>query len=222
MIGQNLQSALSAVAHKVQAIRPIANRTPANALSRVAPLVLLGLAELEVVVPVVDGVEAAVGETDEADEEAEEADDAVRVEAVVPEAEAVVPETEAVVPEVEAEVEDAFWMSMVKAESPVYDCTVLAPDVVVVRSSLDMVKVPVSDSVTELTVKTNPPLSDLATEMVYVPHWVAPTAGSSPLLLAPIASQLSLNSGLLLVAMVSSYKQLVLPGVQAAEKSLIS
>jgi hypothetical protein len=218
VIGQNLQSALSAVAHKVQAIRPIANRTPANALSRVAPLVLLGLAELEVVVPMVDGLEAAVGETDEADEEAEEADDAVRVEAVVPEAEAVVPEAEAVVPKAEAvvpkaeavvpkaeaEAEDVFWMSMVKAESPVYDCTVLSPDVVVVRSSLDMVKVPVSDSMTELTVKTNPPSSDLATEMVYVPHWVCPTAGSSPLLLAPIASQLSLNSGLLLVAMVIS------------------
>ncbi|RYP23237.1 hypothetical protein DL766_007534 [Monosporascus sp. MC13-8B] len=59
-----------------------------------------GLAELEVVVPVVDGSEAAVGETDEADEEAEEADDAVGVEAVVPEA--------------EAEAEDAFLMSMVK------------------------------------------------------------------------------------------------------------
>jgi hypothetical protein len=60
----------------------------------VAPLVSLGLAELKVVVPVVYGSEAAVGETDEADEVAEEADDAVGVEAVVPEA--------------EAEAEDAF------------------------------------------------------------------------------------------------------------------
>jgi hypothetical protein len=153
-------------------------------------LVSLGLAELEVVVSVVDGSEAAVGETDEADEEAGEADDAVGVEAVVPEA--------------EAEAEDAFLVSMVKAESPVYDCTVLSPDVVVVRSSLEMVKVPVSGSMSELTVKTNPPSSDLATEMVYVPHWVSLTAGSSPLSLVPIASQPCLNSGLLLVTMLIS------------------
>lgn len=116
-------------------------------------MVSLGLAELEVVVPVVDGSEAAVGEIDEADEEAKEADDAVGAEVVVPEAEA-----------------EAFLMSMVKAESPVYDCTVLSPDVVVVRSSLEIVKVPVSGSMSELTVKINPPSSDLATEMVYVLH----------------------------------------------------
>jgi len=42
-------------------------------LSRVALLVSLRLAELEVVVPVVDGSEAAVRKTDKADEEAEEA-----------------------------------------------------------------------------------------------------------------------------------------------------
>jgi hypothetical protein len=109
-------------------------------------LISLGLVELEVVVPVVEGLEAVVGEIDEVDEEVEEADDAVGVEVVVP--------------EVEAEVEDAFLMSMVKAESPVYDCTVLSPNVMVVRSSLEMVKVPVSGSTFELTVKTNPPSSD--------------------------------------------------------------
>jgi hypothetical protein len=65
------------ISKKIKAIRPTANRTSANALSRVAPLVSLGLAELEVVAPMVDGSEAAVGET-----EAEEADDAVGVEAV--------------------------------------------------------------------------------------------------------------------------------------------
>jgi hypothetical protein len=150
-------------------------------------LVSLGLAELEVVVPVVDGSEAAVGEIDEADEEAKEADDAVGAEVVVPEAEA-----------------EAFLMSMVKAESPVYDCTVLSPDVVVVRSSLEIVKVPVSGSMSELTVKINPPSSDLATEMVYVLHQVSLTAGSSPLSLVPIASQPCLNSGLLLVTMLVS------------------
>jgi hypothetical protein len=84
---------------------------------------MLGLAELEVVVSAVDSSEAAVGETDGAD-------NAVGVEAVVPEA--------------EAEAEDAFLISMVKADSPVYDCTVLSPDVVVVRSSLEMVKVPLA------------------------------------------------------------------------------
>jgi hypothetical protein len=108
-------------------------------------LVSLGLAELEVVVPMVDGSEAVVGETDETDEEAEEANDVVGVEAVVPEA--------------ETEAEDASLMSMVKAESPVYNCTMLSLDVVVVRSSLEMVKVPVSGSMSELTVKTNPPSS---------------------------------------------------------------
>ena len=97
-------------------------------------------------------------EKDEAGKEAEEADDAVGIEAVVPEA--------------EAKAEDVFLMSMVKADSPVYDCTMLSPDVVVVRSSLEIVKVPVSGSMSELTIKTNPPSSDLATEIVYVPHWV--------------------------------------------------
>ena len=46
---------------KPKTIRPTANRTPANALSRIALLFSLGLAELEVVVPVVDDSEAAVG-----------------------------------------------------------------------------------------------------------------------------------------------------------------
>jgi len=175
---------------KLKAIRPIANRTPANVLSRVALLVSLRLAELEVVVPVVDGSEAAVRKTDKADEEAEEADNAVGVEAVVPEA--------------EAEAEDTFLMSMVKAESPVYNCTVLSPDVVVVRLSLEIVKVPVSGSMSELTVKTNLPLSDLATEIVYVPHWVLLTAGSSPLSLISIVLQPCLNSEVLLVTMLIS------------------
>lgn len=84
-----------------------------NALSRVALLVLLGLAELEVAVPVVDGLEV------------EEVGDAVGVEVVAPEA--------------EDEAEDASLMLIVNPESPVYDCTVLPPDVVVVRSSLEIV-----------------------------------------------------------------------------------
>jgi hypothetical protein len=61
-------------------------------------------------------------------------------------------------------------MSIVKAESPVYDCTVLSPDVVDVTLSLEMVKVPVSGAIPELPIKTNPPSSDLATEIVYVLH----------------------------------------------------
>lgn len=100
--------------------------------------------------PVVDGLGEVVGETDETDEEAEEGDDPVGIGVAVPEA--------------EVEADDASVMSMVKVESPVYDCTVLAPDVVVVRSSLEMVKVPVNDFLRKVTVKTNPPSSGLATE----------------------------------------------------------
>ena len=128
-----------------------------------------------------DGSGASVGETGEAD-------DAVEVEAVVP--------------DVEVEAEDAFLMSMVKSGSPVYDCTVPSPDFVVVMSSLEMVKVPVSRSLTEFTVNINPSSSDLATETVYVPHRVSLTAGSSPFSLVPITSQPCLNSGLLLVTML--------------------
>lgn len=71
-------------------------------------------------------------------------------------------------------------------------------------SLLRMVWVPVSRPLSEVTVKTNPPSSDLATAMVYVPHWVWPTAGRSPVSLVPVASQLTLNSGLLLVTMLIS------------------
>lgn len=111
----------------MKAIRPAANMAPANALSRVAPLVALGLGELEVVGPVADGSETAVEETDEADRVAERDDSAVEIEAVV------------LVPEAEVEAEDAFLTSMVKEVSPPYICTVRLPDVVVVRSSLGMV-----------------------------------------------------------------------------------
>lgn len=136
-----------------------------NALSRVPPLVSLGLAELEVVVPV----------------DEEEADVVVGVEA-----------------------ESASLTSIVKVESPMYSCTLLSPTVVVVRSLLERVKVPVSDGLLpELTVKRNPPLSDLATETVYVPHRVSLTAGRSPLSLVPDTSQLCPKSGLLLATILS-------------------
>lgn len=97
----------------MKAIRPTPNITPANALSRVAPLVSLGLAELAVVVGfVVDGVEVVVEEIDEVGEEAEGDVEAVAIEVIV------------LVPEVEAEAEDAFLTSIVKEVSPLYDCTV--------------------------------------------------------------------------------------------------
>lgn len=70
---------------------------------------------------VVDGSEAVV---EDAEEEVEEAD---------------VVEVEVVVLEAGAEVEDAFWMSMLNASLPVYDCTFLSPDVLVDRSLLGMV-----------------------------------------------------------------------------------
>lgn len=143
-----------------------------NALSRVPPLVSLGLAELEAVVPV----------------DEEEADVVVGVEAVVPEVGAT----------------SAFLTSIVKVETPMYSCTLLSPTVVVVRSLLERVKVPVSDGLLpELTVKSNPPLSDLATETVYVPHRVSLTAGRSPLSLVPDTSQLCPKSGLLLATILS-------------------
>lgn len=109
-----------------------------------------------------------MGEINEADEQAEEADDAVGVEALAPEA--------------EAEAKDAFLMSMVKAESPAYGCTVLSPDVVIVKSSVKTVKVPVSNSMPKLTIKTNPPSFNLATKMVTfcIAYWVSLTVSSSP------------------------------------------
>lgn len=100
-----------------------ANRPPATALSRTAPLVALGLAVPEVVVPAADGTESEVAAdaADEADEEVEVAEEAVDV-------------TLSLVDE-EAEVEDA---SIVNSAGPLYDCSVAPPDVVVVRSSLGM------------------------------------------------------------------------------------
>ena len=109
----------------MNAIRPAANTTPANALSRVAPLVSLGLSELEVAESVVDDSGAAVVETVEPDGEAEEVDDAAGVASAVF--------------EVKDEAEDSLLMSMLKEVSPVYDCTVPSPDVVVSISSLEMV-----------------------------------------------------------------------------------
>lgn len=72
-----------------------------------------------------------------------------------------------------------------------------------------------------VTDKIKPSLPDLATETLYVPHLVLLTAGRSPLSLVPDTSQPTEKSGLSLVLMVRSYTQVVLSGVQAAEKSLI-
>lgn len=138
------------------------NRAAVDALSRIAPLVWLALVELDVAEPVVDGddsvvpVSVVVGATDEVD--------AVAV-------------LEAVVPDDEPEDEDAPLTSMVKSGAPAYDCSSLSPDVSVFRSSLEMVWVPVSRPLSPLTVKTSPPSSVVATEILSVPHWVSGTAG---------------------------------------------
>lgn len=138
------------------------NRAAVDALSLIAPLVWLGLVELDVAEPVVDGddsmvdVSVVVGATDEVD--------AVAV-------------LEAVVPDGEPEGEDAPLASMVKSGSPAYDCSSLSPDVSVFRSSLEMVWVPVSRPLSPLTVRTSPPSSVVATEILSVPHWVSGTAG---------------------------------------------